>query len=232
LAGLCAGAAFAQVIIQPNLFQSPLLLVENRDVQIDLNLSDDQLASFADLAKKYADSVRGLGFPELDKRKKANEAAQKRLGELLTPMQAKRLKQLEIQQRGAGVLADPQVVKDLAITNEQRGDIITILQSFQTKWVAIFQAAKGNQQEIQKKLAPLHGELIAKVMTKLTPEQQAKWRDIAGPPFKGTFTSMMPVIVDMRPQPTLTWHMNDLNAALAEAKKTGKPVFVTFRCES
>jgi hypothetical protein len=27
------------------------------------------------------------------------------------------------------------------------------------------------------------------------------------------------------------WIMNDLDAARAEARKTGKPIFVTFRCE-
>ena len=43
---------------------------------------------------------------------------------------------------------------------------------------------------------------------------------------------MQPVVVDMRPQPTLAWHMNDFNGALAEAKKTGKPIFATFRCEA
>jgi hypothetical protein len=29
-----------------------------------------------------------------------------------------------------------------------------------------------------------------------------------------------------------TWIRNDVGAAQAEARKTGKPIFVTFRCEA
>ena len=232
LAGFFANTARGQIIIQPNLFQSPLLLVENKDVQKDLKLADAQLTKLAELSKSYADSVRGLGFQDLDKRKKANAVAASGLQELLTASQAKRLKQLELQQRGAGVFGDPQIVKELDISPQQKSAIITTLQTFTPRYVKIFQGAKGNQQEIQKQLAALHREYTADIVKTLTKEQQAKWRDLAGPAFDGAFPSMLPVFVDMRPQPVLAWHMNDLNLALAEAKKTGKPIFATFRCEA
>jgi hypothetical protein len=32
--------------------------------------------------------------------------------------------------------------------------------------------------------------------------------------------------------PVHQWIMNDLAAAQAEARKTGKPIFATFRCEA
>lgn len=229
-----AGSASAQVVIQPNVFQNPLGLVENPDVQKDLKLSDEQAKKLIELSREYTGSIRGLGFQQadLEKRKKANEAASKGLAIALDAAQIRRLKQLELQQRGAGVFNDPQVTKDLELTNVQRGLILTALQSFQPKWLAIIQSAKGNQQEIQKKMADVHRDISADIVKKLTKDQQAKWHDIAGPPFAGTFPSMLPVFVDMRPQPTLAWHMNNLSAALAEAKKTGKPIFATFRCEA
>jgi hypothetical protein len=40
------------------------------------------------------------------------------------------------------------------------------------------------------------------------------------------------VLPNPRPQPVLAWIMNDLAAAQAEARKTGKPIFVTIRCEA
>ena len=234
LAGFLTSPVAGQIILQPNLFQNPLIFVENRDIQKDLKLSEDQARKLVELSRAHAESIRGLGFQpaDLEKRKKANEAALKGLGDLLDAGQTKRLKQLELQQRGAGVFGDPQIAKDLAITPEQRGAIITVLQGSNPKWIAIIQGAKGNQQEIQKKLAEVHRDLSADIVKKLTKDQQAKWRDLAGMPFDGAFPSMTPVFVDMRPQPVLTWHMNDLNAALAEAKKTGKPIFATFRCEA
>ena len=87
----------------------------------------------------------------------------------------------------ASAFGDALVVKELAITNEQRGDIVTILQGFQPKWFAIFQAAKGNQQEMQKKIAEVHRDLIAKVVTKLNKEQQAKWQDAHRPRVRRQF---------------------------------------------
>lgn len=224
-----------QIIMQPNnLFQSPLFLVENRDVQKDLKFSEEQAKKLVELTRAHAEAVRGLSFTPADqeKRKKANADASKGLAALLDADQAKRYKQLVVQQRGASIFGDPQVAKDLGITNEQRGDIVTILQTFNPKWLAIIQGAKGNQQETQKKLGEVHRDLISGVVKKLTPDQQAKWKEIAGPPFAGTFPFMNPVFVDMRPQPTLAWHMNDLAAAQAEARKTGKPIFATFRCEA
>ncbi len=233
LAAFLASTAAAQVIVQPfNPFLSPLQLVETKDAQKDLRLTDAQLKKIAELSQAHADRVRGLNFQDIDKRKKANDITSAALRELLNEEQAKRLKQLELQQRGAGVFGDPAIGKQLDISNEQRGAIITTLQTFSPQYVKIFQAAKGNQQEIQKKLSELHREYTAKIVATLSKEQQAKWRDLAGPPFEGAFPQMMPVIIDMRPQPVLAWHMNDLNAALAEAKKTGKPIFATFRCEA
>jgi hypothetical protein len=231
LAGWLVSSVVAQVIIQPNLFQNPLVLAENKDVQQDLKVSEEQVKKLVELSRDWNAAVKGLSFTTLDqeKRKNATAAALKGLADTLTGNQAKRLKQLELQQRDFG---DPQIGKDLAITNEQRGGIITILQGFNPQWVKIIQGAKGNQQEIQKKLADVHRDFTANILNKLTPQQQAKWKDVAGPPFAGSFPSMAPVFVDMRPQPVLAWHMNDLNGALAEAKKTGKPIFVTFRCES
>jgi hypothetical protein len=232
LAGVLTSSASGQIIVQPNNpFQNPLILVENKDVQADLMLSEEQVKKLADLSQTYADGIKGVGF-DLEKRKKLNEAAQKGLAELLQAEQAKRHKELEFQRRGANVFGDPQLIKDLDITSDQRGAIVTVLQGFQPKWIAIVQGAKGNQAEIQKKLAEVQRDLLADALKKLNAEQQAKFKERAGTPFAGQIPGVMPVVVDNRPQPTLTWHMNDLAAAQAEARKTGKPIFVTFRCEA
>lgn len=41
-----------------------------------------------------------------------------------------------------------------------------------------------------------------------------------------------PIRVVGRANPVNGWIMNDLAAAQAEARKTGKPIFVVFRCEA
>jgi hypothetical protein len=232
LAGLLATSAAAQIVIQQGPFQNPLVLVEHKDVQKDLKLSDDQAKKIAELSRRYAEAIKGAGFQDLEKRKKVNEAALKGLEDVLDAEQTNRLRQLEIQQRGANLFLDQQVVKELAITPEQRAVIVKALQAVGPKQAAIFQAAKGNQQEIQKKLGDLQREIIPGVLKGLSGDQQKKWERIAGPSFAGAFPFTQPIFVDPRPQPVLAWHMNDLAAAQAESRKTGKPIFVTFRCEA
>src|SRR5437588_5150965 len=149
LAGLLASPAAAQVIIQPGgLLQNPLLLVENKDAQKDLQLSEEQVKSIAVLSKQQVEGLKGVGHLEVEKRKKVFEATQKGLSEVLTPVQTKRVKQLELQQRGANVFQDPQVVKDLALTREQQAAAVKTVQAVGQKWIAILQAARGNQPEM------------------------------------------------------------------------------------
>ena len=103
-----------------------------------------------ELSREYAGSIRGLGFQQadLEKRKKAHEAASKGLADVLDAGQAKRLKQLELQQRGAGVFNDPQIAKQLEITAVQRGVILTALQGFQPKWLAILRVERNTLHEL------------------------------------------------------------------------------------
>ena len=235
LTGFLASPASAQIVIQQNLFQNPLALVENKDAQKDLKLVVDQLERLAELSEAYQAGVKGLNFQDIEKRKKVNEAARNGLADVLDGDQAKRLKQLEVQQRGANIFFDPQLVKELTITQQQQTALLKAMQAVGPKSMAAIQNAKGNQQEIRKAISDINRNLTADIVKGLTPDQQAKWRDLTGAPFDGSFPmAMVPfgIVPNRRPQPVLTWHMNDLAAAQAEAKKTGKPIFVTFRCEA
>src|SRR5205814_1948263 len=118
---------------------------------------------------------------------------------------------------------------------EQQAAIAKGLRELGPRWIAILQAAKGNQQEIHKKVGELNRGLVADILKGMTPDQQAKWGQLTGPPLVGVMPVAAPfvrMLVPPRPQPVLKWHMNDLAAAQAEARQTGKPIFVTFRCEA
>ena len=239
LAGFLVSPVSGQMFVLPvGGFQNPLLLVESKDAQKDLKLTDEQIKKIAELSRQHAEQVKGLGFQKAEDREKAQratEATKAALSELLAAEQAARLKQLELQQRGAMSFITPQISQDLAITQEQRTAIIKIVQANNLKMVAIVQAAKGNHQEIQTKMSELHRAQLADVVKGLSATQQTKWLVQSGEPFTGVFP-MAPVqlvtVGNPRPQPVLKWHMNDLAAAQAEARETGKPIFVTFRCEA
>jgi hypothetical protein len=235
LSGALVNVAFGQGPLPPiGFFQNPLALLEAKDVQKDLKLSETQIQKIAELGRKQEAALKALALQAADKRKQALDATVKSLGEILTAEQTRRVRQLELQQRGVNALLDPQVAPYLAITNEQRAAVIKALQGLGPRFTALLQAAKGNQQEAQQKMAELNRGLMPEVLKGLTANQQAKWQELAGPPFAGVFPALVPngALINPRPQPVLTWIMNDLAAAQAEARKTGKPIFVTIRCEA
>jgi hypothetical protein len=240
-AGLLAFAAFlasplpGQVVIQQlGPFQNPLLLVEIKEAQTDLKLTEEQVKKIAELSRKHAEGLKGLGFQDLEKRKKVEDTTRKELGEILTAEQGKRLQQLHMQQRGVSAFLDPAIVKELELTKEQQATIAKIPPALGPKWIAILQASRGNQAEMQKKVDELNRATVADILKNLTFEQQGKWAEMSGTAFAGVLppAPFVGIVINPRPQPALTWHMNDLAAAQAEARKTGKPIFVTFRCEA
>src|SRR5579872_2138522 len=71
LAGFMASPAAGQVVIQPpGGVSNPLALVENKDVQADLTLSEEQVKKVADLVRKQADGLKGVLPQEVEKRRK------------------------------------------------------------------------------------------------------------------------------------------------------------------
>jgi hypothetical protein len=230
LAGFLVSPALGQVGNFPN----PLVLVENKDVQKELKLSDEQLKKIAELSRKQMEGLKGLGVQDGEKREKVLDASRKGLDELLSAEQGKRLKQLEVQQRGPSVFLEAKYAKGLGITTQQQDAVVKALEGLRPRWIAIIQAAKGNQPEIQQKVSELNRTLMPDILKGLTAEQQTRWKDLTGPAFAGVFPAPEPraVFPNLRPQPVLEWHMNNFAAAQAEARLTGKPIFVTFRCEA
>src|SRR5438309_1706782 len=81
----------------------PLGLLRNESVKKELNLSEEQAAKIPD-------------------------AVMKALGEVLDVKQLKRLREIELQQRGPTALADARVQKDLKLSSEQANSVKTIIE--------------------------------------------------------------------------------------------------------
>ena len=194
LAGFQVSLASGQVRPPPPFsgYRKPwiLLLVESKDAQKDLNLSDEQIRKISALSKKYTESVKGLGNQKAEEREKARraeEATKAELAETLDADQALRLKQLELQHGGIFSFLSPQVSKELVITPDQQS-VINNQGRNVPRMVAILEATKGNHQEYQTKMTELYRNQLDEFTKKLmTADQQAKWRKMSGPPFTGVF---------------------------------------------
>ena len=97
----------------------PAALLASKQVQEELKLTDEQKDSIKKLAREMR-PARGEGRPDREEMQKRAEKFDKKLAEILKPEQMDRFKQIRIQIQGPRAFSNTEVVKALAITDEQQ----------------------------------------------------------------------------------------------------------------
>jgi serine/threonine protein kinase len=168
-----------------------LLALKQRAVQDDLKLRPDQRQRVGQVSARIAEEWRAA-FREFRKlgedarRTRSLEIARAEEGavaEVLTADQAARFRQilLQLRQRGPHGFADPEVVQALHLTAKQREKLRLIHQdAYQPPgkgWLNDGPPPKG-----KKRPGNRWREVNDKVMSVLTAEQRARWRELIGAP--------------------------------------------------
>jgi hypothetical protein len=136
----------------------PATLVRNPAVQKELKLTKAQL-------------------------EKVDEAINKALAASLEPDQLKRLKQISLQMRGPGALADAKVQAELKLSGEQKENIKTIFADNAKKIRELMEEGP----EGFTKMRELRKETSDKALGVLTASQREQWREMTGPEFRMGF---------------------------------------------
>jgi hypothetical protein len=177
-----------QPIIAP-FAANPLTLLENKDVQKDLKLSEEQSKKITALGEKFKEGQQGLknlkGRERFQKSKELSDAIRQDADALLNEGQKKRIKQLEVQQQGPGVFFNQRLTGDLKLSDEQKAKVREVFKDMTARRAEIVKAAQGNREELQKKVAELSQNAVADIVKSFTEDQKKAWGDIAGEPFKG-----------------------------------------------
>lgn len=186
-------------------------VLNNKDLQADLKVTDDQKSKFKDVATKQADIQKqqrelftGGGQPDRTKMTeirtemtKVNEEATKVLNDTLTAEQKSRLKQIEVQQLGLRAFTNAEVVKELKITDEQKAKIKEITDAVQKELTDAGIGGRpmggrgqgGNQPnaaaqaENRKKRTEINEKAIEKVTAELTDDQKKTLKTLTGEKF-------------------------------------------------
>ncbi len=167
---------------------SPMMLLGQESVQKELKLTPDQIEKTKAALDKQREAFQGLGNLQGEERAKKFEEmrkeADKTIAEILKPDQAKRLKQITLQQQGVrGAVANPEIAKELGITEDQKGKIQEIQEETGKQMQELAQG--GFSEENRKKMQEISKAANDKVMGLLTDDQKSKWKEITGEPFKG-----------------------------------------------
>jgi len=165
-------------------------LLQNVSVQKELKLTDEQIKKSKEAAnqvrQKYQEAfskIRELTQEEQNElRKKVSQETLQALKEVLKPGQVKRLKQIELQQRGLLAFQEPEVDKALKLTEEQKAQIKTLSEDLAREMRGLFQG--GDFQEAIKKVPVLRRQALEKGIAVLTAEQKKAWQELTGEPFE------------------------------------------------
>ena len=193
------------------------LVLTNKDLQQELKVTDDQkgklkdvTAKQTDLNKKQAELFTGGTRPDMAKmqemqkeRTALTEEVKKVTDEVLTADQKKRFKQIEIQAMGMRAFANADVVKTLAITDDEKKALKDIADAYTKErtdlakelGVAVPGAGGGRPAagatppdaekvaEFTKKLKPLSEAAMEKSVKALNADQQKQWTEMIGAKF-------------------------------------------------
>jgi hypothetical protein len=143
---------------------NPVTLINREDVKKELKLTDEQLA-------------------------KVPDALWKAIGEVLTPDQTKRLRQIVLQQRGAAAFTDPKVQTALKLNDDQKDAIKSAIETQTKEMKELFAGGgfgkgKGKGGGAFDKIQEIQKATMEKITGVLTARQKTQWNEMIGEEFK------------------------------------------------
>jgi serine/threonine protein kinase len=154
----------------------PFRLLTQPAVQKELSLSKEQVQRVNHLASQRRGISNGVVALQSDtvRRKRAEvEAFDKALDDVLKPDQLRRLRQLQLQQRGPRAFGDAAVADGLGLTPEQRSEVRSLLDQKRPPLPVMV----GPRDPVADQLLNL-----------LTASQKTKWEEMKGKAFQGLIT--------------------------------------------
>jgi Spy/CpxP family protein refolding chaperone len=162
------------------------MLLQNEKVQKELDLTAEQKEKLQEVNKENRDafgSLRDLSQEErMTKMREMGEKAQKKVEGILLPNQVKRLKEIQLQAQGTMALANPDVAKELGLTDDQKEKIKTINQESRGNRPQFTPGQRPSQEE-RDKMQKAREETNKKIMDVLTADQKSKLETMKGEKF-------------------------------------------------
>ncbi len=186
---VCGGQAIAQ---DSATYTGVGKLLVKKEVQDELKLSNEQLQKtgqvLRNIGDKYKDSFAELAkVPRTERLAKYNQLIDemnaetfKGLKDILDAKQMERLRQLDRRSQGLRVIHDPEVLKELKLTNEQQTKLAEISEAASKEIGDILRANAGDRAEGAKKVAAAQKRILAEILDMFTEEQKQTWKKLTG----------------------------------------------------
>jgi len=166
-----------------------LMLLWQKSVRDDLKLTDDESMKVHDFIAgqwKKAKALEGAADAEQDQKfDELTRENEQFLKETLQPEQSKRLEQIALQTAGLLWVTRPHIADQLKLPDDQKKQAHDLQQKARQEVDDLLNASdrEAKKEDVQKLRETSHKRL----MELLTDDQKAKWKEMAGEPFKGEF---------------------------------------------
>jgi len=188
---LAAPLAFAQPGGGRGFTMGGLMLLNNKGVQEELKLTDEQKEKIAEVAKQaFTEAGKGFKEKDLEAARKAMDEGFKTASKELKSEQKKRLDEIEIQAAGLEAFAKENVQKALKLTDKQKDEIKEITDEVRKDAEEVMKDARGDKEkraEAIKKVTKLRTSAIDKVTKTFSDDQKTAWKELTGKPFEIKF---------------------------------------------
>lgn len=164
-----------------------VMLLLQPSVVKELNLSQDKrqkIKSFADGQWTKAQALANLDEKERDKRfDEMTKENERFVSEVLSKDQKKRLDQIVLQTAGLLCVTRPHVAKELKLSEEQKKRAAQMQQEARDEVEELIHVTSDKQKDA--KARELRETSDKRLMELLTDDQEAKWKELTGAPFRG-----------------------------------------------
>jgi Spy/CpxP family protein refolding chaperone len=165
---------------------SPMMLLNQPSVQEELKISAEQKQQIHEAAAKLRASAGDLqSLDPSERQQKMQEMAregERTASKILHRDQMKRLKEITLQVQGARAFSNPDLANALGLTDEQK-EKIKATEGGRGQRPQV--TPGGDPEAAQKRMEEMRKANLEKVMSILTPEQKAKYKEMTGEPFTG-----------------------------------------------
>lgn len=183
-----------------------LAVVSSEPVQEELGLVEEQVSKINDLRREMRGGRGGRGgrdgerpnFRDMtdeerqewmaERQKEAAERAKQekeKLGEILMDHQTKRLEEISLQLRGVSALQDPEVAKQIGLSEEDQEELRDTIreesQKMREEMRDLF--GSGDRDQIREKMTEMQKKMEDEVMAVLSSEQKEKFVEMKGESF-------------------------------------------------
>jgi hypothetical protein len=177
-------------------------LIGNKSVQEEVKLEKEQIDKATEALRavneKFQEDRRKLFNPQTSAEERAEitkkiaDATAAAVKDIIKEDQMKRIKQIQLQQRGLRAFEDAEVVKTVKITDDQAKDIKAISDEVSKERAALFPMGQRPAEGAQEKMAKINTEAKEKVVKMFSADQKKAWEELTGKPFEIKFEPRPP----------------------------------------